>query len=346
MAPDAAPLSYDDAVAYEDQLSTTATVASETAIMADETPGAPSLANRIGQTKVYLLADASLSKAGKTYRPNAVLLHGPPIAHLPTSNLFAYATHFDSHPMGLEWIDDTTCVLVFESRAAARLAHRALSKSPTEAPDEAGFVAAKPIPVALWPAEDRISKVLGKGEGLKGAIRMRWARRDDVKKRGAKRESEFYRKHGARAGKEGFVPPEELERESAPKRRRKDEEQLRAELDQDIDSFLAEDEEEPPAPPSKMRSDNMGVGSRKSLLERTSVMRVRDSPSPSLADRITKPMPRRREKRDREWDRGKERASPARRRSGERARSERRERPKKTQQELDDELDAFLNEGR
>ena len=125
-----------------------------------------------------------------------------PISHLPTSNIFAYATHFDAHPMGLEWIDDTTCILVFESKSDARAAFRTLQKSLAEEPSlEDDTVTAKPIPVAIWPAEDRINATLGKGEGLKGILRMRWARTEDVKKRGAKKESEFYKKYGEHAGK-------------------------------------------------------------------------------------------------------------------------------------------------
>ncbi|TFK56249.1 hypothetical protein OE88DRAFT_1652909 [Heliocybe sulcata] len=286
-----------------------------------------------------------------TYRGNAILLQGPPIAHLPTTNLLAYATHFDAHPLGLEWINDTTCVLVFESKASARQGHRFLVKSPTEEPDPEGFLTAKPIPIALWPPEERINKSLGKGEGLKGTLRMRWALHDDVKRKGAKRESEFYKKHGARAGKEGYFSPPP---ESGPRkkiRRERGEDELRVELDNDLDDFLAEDEpERASSPPSKMRSDQL-VGDRRSLLERTSVMREQPV---SLVDRITKSLPRRRGDRGerggtREWDRGKdeEEAPPRRRRSREKELPERRERPqKKTQQELDDELDAFLNEGR
>jgi hypothetical protein len=41
-------------------------------------------------------------------------------------------------------------------------------------------------------------------------IHMRWARIDDMKKRGAKKDSAFYRKHGQEAGKDsagfGIVP--------------------------------------------------------------------------------------------------------------------------------------------
>lgn len=34
------------------------------------------------------------------YRPNAILLQGPPITQIPTARVFAYATHFDAHPIG------------------------------------------------------------------------------------------------------------------------------------------------------------------------------------------------------------------------------------------------------
>jgi len=366
IAPDAMPvLSYDDNVAYEDQVPTHAS------------EGA-SLANRIGTTKVYLLSE-SLARVGKRkhdaedeaskeeedvemdedlpFRGNALLLQGPPISHLPTARLFAYATHFDAHPMGLEWIDDTTCIFVFDSKTTARTGHRYLQKSAVEDADAEGFVVAKPIPVALWPPEERINKSLGKGEGLKGTIRMRWATNEDVKKKGAKRASEFYKKHGTMAGKEvlhnGNGP--------APKRRRGSDEALtKAQLDTDLDDFLAEEDPEPepvlpPSPPSKMRSDYIANDGR-TLLERTRM---------SLASRLTAPLPRRaRGQRstmvadslsDRLWsdDRLPEPDhSPKlrRHRDGGRdggRRNDKRERGVRpavaTAEELDAELDAFLN---
>jgi len=119
--------------------------------------------------------------------------------------------------MGLEWVDDNTCVLVFPTKASARMAHRHLRKSATEDDDADGFITAKPIPITFWPPEDRINNSLGKGQGLKGTIRMRWALNEDVKKKGARRQSAFYKKHGRLAGKEVYggegVP-------SAAKRRR------------------------------------------------------------------------------------------------------------------------------
>jgi hypothetical protein len=291
-----------------------------------------------------------------TYRANAILFHGPPIAHLPTARLFAYATHFDSRPMGLEWIDDNTCVFVFETKAAARSAQRRLQKSATEEMDVDGFVTAKPIPVALWPPEERINKSLGKGEGLKGTIRMRWARTEDVKKRGAKKSSEFYKKHGASAGKEGYVEGEER-----PQKRRRassiDQVLRKAQLDEDLDRFLADEDDldaaspplrsadsPPPELASRMRSDYIADDGRTLL----------DPPSGlSLADRIMAPLPRRTAagssnggSGNGRWRRGQvdEGFSGLGRHSeGDRPRSS-RNRPRKSQRELDDELEAFLNE--
>ncbi|GLB33260.1 putative nuclear cap-binding protein subunit 3 [Lyophyllum shimeji] len=392
-------LSYDDTVAYEEQV---------------PAPESASLANRIGSTKVYLLSETSVARAGlgklyyppalaaslsywngkrkhaeveeeedeadvdmdedTSYRTNAILLHGPPISYLPTARLFGYAKHFDVQPMGLEWIDDTTCILVFPSKASARTAHRFLRKSTTETPDAEGFVTAKPIPIAFWPPEERINSSLGKGQGLKGTIRMRWATNRDVKQKGARQQSAFYKKHGRLAGKEmygGEGPP-------AAKRRRSagaggadahtiSPELQREQLDQELDRFLAEDNDDeelsptPSSPPSKMRSDYIASDGR-TLLERTSLIRLHpDEDRPSLADRLTAPLPRRARNgalgkmhaddlsvrissEKLEWGPSgdaRQRGGRGERRS---RRSERSPRRRMTQQELDDEMDAFLNE--
>ena len=267
------------------------------------------------------------------YRTNALLFQGSPISQLPTARIFAYATHFDAHPMGLEWVDDATCILVFNSKAAALVAYRHLQKSAAEDPDDTGFVTAKPIPVAVWPPEERINKSLGAGEGLKGTMRMRWARNEDVKKKGAKNESEFYKKHGTDAGKELYS-----EREGGPWKRTKrdvEEEQIqqKAQLDDELDEFLAEDDVDEPLP-SKMRSDYI-ASDGKTLLERTSTIRIQGPPV-SLESRLVAPLPRR------EWNKrtrtGRIKRGPQKGRSGT------TERPKKSQQELDDELDSFLND--
>ena len=317
-------------------------------------------------------------------RPNAILLHGPPVAHLPTGRIFDYAAHFDIHPLGLEWVDDNTCVFVFASKAQARAAFFALQKPTTtallsEAPPTAELTAARAIPISLWPPEDRIHHSLGVGQGLKETIHMRWARVDDKKKRGAKKDSAFYKKHGLEAGKEsagfGVVPAsvtvaaaaaaEEggggLARRLAPagdtleeriamdgdavpdgvrewdlgkpgslsgkrKRGRRDE----------VDEFLGEDlnDEEPVAPPSKMRSDYIAQDGR-------------------TAARTTARLPRRARGRGGQQEEGSwshEDEDTGSRRRGGRRRGRNRgaevvEQPrKKTREELDRELDAFLND--
>ncbi|KAG7446081.1 uncharacterized protein BT62DRAFT_920124 [Guyanagaster necrorhizus] len=349
--PELSALSYDHDVAYEDQHPTPPSNDS----------GRAALANRIGTSKVYLLSESSTARVGKrkhadevedetlgdgvnddemdedlTHRGNAILLQGTPISHLPTARLFAYATHFDTHPLGLEWINDNTCVFVFETKAGARTGQRFLQKSPAEKPDEDDFVTAKPIPIALWPPEERINKSLGKGEGLKGVIRMRWAREGDVKKRGAKKDSEFYKKHGSHAGKELY---DGREGPGANKRRRRNPEEDKALLDQDLDEFLAEDEPDTAAsPPSKMYSDYISSDGR-TLLDRTDS--IREYPeSGILAGRLT-------EQRSQRSRNGRPHDRERRRRRGGRGSERRRgeERPNKSQQQLDDELDAFLKEG-
>ncbi|OSC96724.1 hypothetical protein PYCCODRAFT_1481785 [Trametes coccinea BRFM310] len=359
-------LSYDDTVPYEDQVAAVPDVP-------EPSESGRSLADRIGNTKVYLLSDASKSRGGKRkhddleeegregdvdmddlepspIRDNAILLQGTPISHLPTSNIFAYAKNFDTEPLGLEWVDDTTCVLVFETKSAARAAFRALQKSVAEEPSlDDGSVTAKPIPITIWPAEDRISATLGKGEGLKGILRMRWARVEDVKKKGAKAESQFYKKYGENAGKTFEDGPRPVKKRRGGDEQAEEEE--RARLDAELDNFLADDgEKRPRSPPSKMRADHITHKRGKTLLERT---------EGSLASRITAPLPRRaRNRREgepdrRPWDKGKdedgyeERYEPRSRRehgSRERTGGRRPPRLKVTQEDLDAELDAFLNE--
>jgi hypothetical protein len=254
--------------------------------------------------------------------------------------------------MGLEWVDDNTCIFVFDSKAAARSAHRFLQKAAAEEADDDGFVTAKPIPIALWPPEDQINKSLGKGTGLKGTIRMRWAKSDDVKKRGAKKDSQFYKKHGKMAGKEVYG-----ERGVGPQKRRRqdfieDESLQKARLDDDLDLIVARDSPSPPpSPPSKMRSDYISKDG-KTLLERTSLLRVHPIP---LEERLTAPLPRRargRQGRSRSDNDGfpnglllhDASVETGDRPKGHSTRDRRSRKGHKSQQELDEELEAFLNE--
>ena len=84
-----------------------------------------------------------------------------------TGNIFLTPTP------GLEWVDDETCVLVFVSRNAALHAWDALRRpqlvngtsdtTPIELEDvDEVFHPTQPIPLALYPIEERIHTVLGK----------------------------------------------------------------------------------------------------------------------------------------------------------------------------------------
>ena len=237
-------------------------------------------------------------------------------------------------PLGLEWVDDTTCVILFASSVAATTAFSLLQRTGSEKPDECGFVQAKSIPMAFWPPKERIDASLGMGEGLKGALFLRWAEVTDVKQRGARSRSEFYRKHGG---------GEERREEGQEAKRRKQEE-----LDEELDAFLREESPDetsrPASPPSKMRSDYIAErkGRERSLLDRTSQMRAyirdeedSDSWKKNLETRITSP---------REMGRAGDGVRGPHRRTAEGDMRSRHGRPRKSQQELDDELDAFLNE--
>jgi len=143
--------------------------------------------------------------------------------------------------MGVEWVNDTTCVFVYSSSPLARAARQALCKDPEQPEDEEGFVHAKSLPVELWPIEVRLNEVLGKSKGLKGHIQMRWAKAGDMKEKGAAKKSEFYKKHGETAGKEGkdaAMASRKRERGDAGD----DYEKKKARLDAELDSFPGQDD--------------------------------------------------------------------------------------------------------
>lgn len=62
---------------------------------------------------------------GDSIRKNALHLQGEPITQLSTSRLMAFVTSSGAHAKGIEWINDTRCVVVFETaeRAADGLRH-------------------------------------------------------------------------------------------------------------------------------------------------------------------------------------------------------------------------------
>ncbi|KAF8529261.1 hypothetical protein BU17DRAFT_80462 [Hysterangium stoloniferum] len=315
------PLSYDD-TPYERQV-------------LDDSATETSLKERIGN-RIYLFED-SLSKKRKRvdddedkaeeetsvadnadipYRPNALLLQGPPITQMPTSRVFAYATHFDAYPIGLEWVDDQTCILVFSNRKGALHAFNALCKQTVATHGEMMGMEldgvdellhfAHAVPLALYPIEDRINSVLGctkKSDILKQSIQVRWARPSDVKERGARDKSEFYKKFGESAGK-NVIPGSSkpvgirngndevtrsrldaqldsfqdgnkvfnlsLERPSSDvDARKRNEDERRRRLDHELDAFLAGGDDDLVLENVEAGQEDGELLSRPSLLERT-----------------------------------------------------------------------------
>ncbi|UZJ54317.1 hypothetical protein CBS101457_003637 [Exobasidium rhododendri] len=59
---------------------------------------------------------------GQDIRYSVLHLSGTPVSQCSTSRLFAYITHYGAQPLGLEWIDDSSCNVVFSDSSAARLA--------------------------------------------------------------------------------------------------------------------------------------------------------------------------------------------------------------------------------
>lgn len=49
-------------------------------------------------------------------------LAGSPVTQCSTSRLFAYLTHYGAQPLGLEWVNDSSCNVVFSDSSSARLA--------------------------------------------------------------------------------------------------------------------------------------------------------------------------------------------------------------------------------
>jgi hypothetical protein len=107
--------------------------------------------------------------------------------------------------LGLEWVDDTNVVLVWQSVAEASDAHQIMREAGTleQDEDDEGFVPAKPMPETLWPMEMRVEKAMGRSIQEQGQMWMRWARSEDVKQKGGRNKSKFYEKYGENAGKEG-----------------------------------------------------------------------------------------------------------------------------------------------
>ncbi|KZT51264.1 hypothetical protein CALCODRAFT_503750 [Calocera cornea HHB12733] len=178
------------------------------------------------------------------YRQNALLLQGEPISHLPTDQVFAYVTSYAPVPIGLEWVDDTTCVVLFSSSTVARAARRfLLADSPAEGdpmPDPLELLPAKLVLEEAWPEKARVAEADDIRTALQGQVFVRQAKLNDVKQRDARERSRFYSTYGTRAGKEGYGERkrrrEDDEEEMAPEKRRA--------LDDELDAYLADEPSE------------------------------------------------------------------------------------------------------
>lgn len=81
--------------------------------------------------------DPPAVESGSDIRLDTLLIEGLPITQLSTSRLFAYLTHYGAQPLGLEWIDDQRCKVVFADERSARLGLEYLCSSPSTSTDAA-----------------------------------------------------------------------------------------------------------------------------------------------------------------------------------------------------------------
>ncbi|KAL1405014.1 hypothetical protein Q8F55_008637 [Vanrija albida] len=98
--------------------------------------------------------DAISETAVSPIRHNALYVSSELIKHLSTAKVFTWASEYGAAPMGIEWLNDSTLVLLFHTPAAALLGLSALSKAgfdPTEGDDPLLERAAFQFPTSLLP---------------------------------------------------------------------------------------------------------------------------------------------------------------------------------------------------
>ncbi|ORX37432.1 hypothetical protein BD324DRAFT_651025 [Kockovaella imperatae] len=187
-------------------------------------------------------------------RPNALFIRSDVIKHLSTSKVFSWTTSLGAGVMGIEWLNDTTLILLFPTPAAALLALTLLSKAgfdPTEGDDPLLERSAHTVPIHLLPqaeldptdskagtellassqpedssaprrrgrgtfassqsgsdrpllASDEMANEwnLAPGVDANARITVRFAVESDSELRREAKMSEWYQRHGRRAGKE------------------------------------------------------------------------------------------------------------------------------------------------
>ncbi|KAF8680921.1 Nuclear cap-binding protein subunit 3 [Rhizoctonia solani] len=247
-------------------------------------------------------------------RPDALLLHGEPISKLSTEKIFEYvATYCDSPPTSLEWIDDRTTVIVFESPTAAKSAFPNLATRSADEPEPESqsetLVPAHPVPKKMWPPEAQLDHNLSRGTALSGIMRIRWARFGDRKLKGARKRSEWYTQQRTKRSRPGGAGGDDLDAELDEMKRRREagdeewEAERTAALDRELDALAARKDGD---------EENMEVESASRLQSRLGPRKNVSRPIASL---------------------------PRRRGQG---RAPKEERPKQTQEDLDAELEAFM----
>ncbi|EUC66364.1 DUF2414 family protein [Rhizoctonia solani AG-3 Rhs1AP] len=272
---------------------------------------APVLTGRLGKRKRQLDTveedDEHEDPEDDKLRPDALLLHGEPISKLSTEKIFEYvATYCDKPPISLEWIDDRSTVIIFESANVAKSAYAGLVKQTPEEPET--LVHAHPVPKKMWPPEAQLDHNLSRGTALSGIMRIRWARFGDRKLKGARKRSEWYT--ATQRGKRPRGGDDDLDAELDEMKKRREagdddgdwEKERAAALDRELDALAA-------------RKDGDGEA-----MEVESASRLQSRLGPRKDNRQIAPLPRKRG----------------------RGRETREERPKQTQEDLDAELEAFM----
>lgn len=103
---------------------------------------------------------AMVSESAPTpIRPNALYVSSSLIEHMSTAKIFTWVSELGAKPMGIEWLNDSTLILLFQTPAAALLGLSLLSKAgfdPTEGDDPLLERSAHGFPISLLPrAEPR-----------------------------------------------------------------------------------------------------------------------------------------------------------------------------------------------
>ncbi|WVQ97600.1 hypothetical protein IAU59_004714 [Kwoniella sp. CBS 9459] len=117
-------------------------------------PRIAALADRLDKQDPTSWLEAISATAPSPIKANALYLRSDLIQHLSTSKVFSWASSLGASVMGIEWLNDTTLQLIFESPAAALLGLTLLSKAgfdPAEGDDPLLERSAHSVPISLLP---------------------------------------------------------------------------------------------------------------------------------------------------------------------------------------------------